>query len=111
MANFVLTKVSPGIWKGKAGDSVTVDVRSENANATKMNSAAYAKKLLTKDESGNTAFEIASDGKKHSLNVQIVPPPQPDNWFIVEVGQDKTTQTLLSVTAGQPMGEVVIQPL
>jgi hypothetical protein len=111
MANFVLTRVSPGVWTGSANASVTIDVRSANANATTMNSAAYPDgTALKKNADGTATLKIAADGKPHDLSVDIVPAVPPDDWTIVEVGADKTTQNLLGLVAGQPLGGVTIQP-
>jgi hypothetical protein len=110
-SNFVLTSTTPGIWTGKAGSNVVVSVRSVNANSTTLHDAAYPDgTAITNIANGNATFSISQDGKKHNLTVGITPPPVPDDWSMVEVGADGTTQDLLDVFAGQALGSIVIVP-
>lgn len=110
MSNFVLSLVSTGVWSGKAKANVTVSVRSTNNNATKMHDAAYPDDTAITVTNNQSTFTISDDNKTHALNVAISPPASPDNWSIVEVGADGTTQTLASFLAGDSVGGIQIKP-
>lgn len=110
MASFVLEPVSPGIWTGKAGAKVCVSVRSVNGNATTLHDAAYPDGTAINVAAGNACFNITDDGNNHTLDVAIIPPAFPDDWSLVEIAPDETTQDLLDVLAGQSVGAIIIQP-
>jgi hypothetical protein len=110
MANFVLSPVSTGVWTGKAKANVVASIRSTNNNATKMHDAAYPDDTANAVNNNQSTFAIADDQKDHTLNVGITPPANPDNWSIVEVGADGTTQTLADLLAGVSVGAVEIKP-
>lgn len=110
MDNFVLSRVSAGVWTGTAKATVVVSVRSTSNNATKMHDAAYPDETAITVKNNQSSFAIADDQKSHTLNVAITPPANPDSWSIVEVGADGTTQTLANFLAGVGVGAVEIKP-
>jgi len=110
MDNFALSPVSTGVWTGKAKANVIVSVRSTNSNATKMHDAAYPDDTAITVSNNQSTFAISDDNKSHTLNVAITPPANPDNWSIVEVGANGTTQTLASFLAGDSVGAIEIKP-
>jgi hypothetical protein len=110
VSNFVLISVGPGVWKGTAGETVQINVESDDANATKLLNAAYpGGTAINPDQQNKFEFKISDDASAHTLTVQIAPPAAPDDWQIVEVGKDGTTQELAGFDAGDPDGDVVIQ--
>jgi hypothetical protein len=89
MSIFALTKVGPGVREGPATGCVFINVCSDDNNAAKIFRASYPDgKELNPDPNGKFSFEIIDDGDEHTVDVQISPPTIPDDWQIVEVGQD-----------------------
>ncbi len=110
MANFVLQYIDDGIWQGPPNAKVTLGVESEDDNDSTLLGAAYPHGTQLKpSDAGTVSFNIASDAA-HSLAVSITPAVPPDDWSIVEVAPDGSTQSLLDMAAGAQVGGIVIRP-